>query len=460
MSSKSSNNKNLPLVSVVGLGKLGASYAAFLASKGFSVLGFDIDAQKVARLEAGHAPIVESNLEEYVRSARGRLRATTDIGRLIAESDVTYIVVPTPSEKSGLFSVRYVMDALRAMGPALKRKKKWHTFVLISTVLPGDSRERIVPALERASGKKCGRDFGYVYSPSLIAVGDILNNLEHPDFLFLGAYDERSRKEVADMFAHAYSAPQAVEHMSVESAELAKIALNSFVTMKISFANSLAALAAKIPNADVDEITDAIGKDSRIGKRFLRGGLGFGGPCFPRDNRAFFAMAKRRNFTAHLARATDVLNDAVGKVTGDLLEAHARKYKPGAVGFLGVSYKPKTTHAEDSQALVLAQRLLHKKFRIIVFEPLGTHDAEASLGNKAEYADSLADLVKHSAVIFVSNPDPLLADLPVLLRKHAGRKVVIDPWGIFRGEKFPPSTQYVTPGRRTLFQKRNKNSPR
>ncbi|HVV15515.1 MAG TPA: nucleotide sugar dehydrogenase [Candidatus Paceibacterota bacterium] len=444
--------KKLPRLSVVGLGKLGACYAAFLTRSGFEVLGFDVDEHKVASIEAGKAPVPEPGLQDYITAARGRLSATTDMDRLIAETDITFIIVPTPSEKSGLFSVDYVAAAARTMGPALRRKKGWHTFVLVSTVLPGDSRERIIPEFERASGKVCGRDFGYVYSPSLIAIGDILNNLERPDFVFLGAHDGRAGDAVEGIFTTLYPGSQAIERMSVESAELAKIALNSFLTMKISFANGLAAIASRIPNADVDEITNAIGKDSRIGRKFLKAGLGFGGPCFPRDNRAFYAMAKRRGFTAHLARSTDILNQTMEESMYALLEEHAGS-KRDVVGFLGISYKPKTTHGEASQALALVERMLRNRYRVAVFEPLGSAEAQTLLGTSVLHVPTLADLARQSSVIFVSNPDPLFSELPALLAKAKKRTVVIDPWGMFDARALPKHVMYVAHGRRAAAAK-------
>jgi UDPglucose 6-dehydrogenase len=447
MSAKKGTKKKLPRLSVVGLGKLGACYAAFLTRSGFEVLGFDVDERKVASIEAGKAPVPEPGLQDYISAANGRLSATTDIDRLIAETDTTFIIVPTPSKKSGLFSVDYVAAAARTMGPALRRKKGWHTFVLVSTVLPGDSRERIIPEFERVSGKVCGRDFGYVYSPSLIAIGDILNNLERPDFLFSGAHDEKSQQAIDRVFAAVYSPEQAVERMSIESAELAKIALNSFLTMKISFANGLAALAARIPNADVDEITNAIGKDSRIGKKFLKAGLGYGGPCFPRDNRAFYAMARQRGFTAHLARSTDLINQAMEENMYELLREHAVT-KRDVVGFLGISYKPKTTHGEDSQALALVERLLRARYRIAIFEPLGSAEAQILLGKSVLHSPSLEDLARRSAVIFVSNPDPLFSALPSVLQRPKKRTVVIDPWGMFDAGTLPKHVTYVAHGRR------------
>lgn len=311
-------------ISVIGLGKLGACYAAFYGSHGHPIYGFDIDSSRGKMLAKGHTtPFEEPKLQEYFKRAKGRFHATHSIKEAVTKSEVTFIIVPTPSKKDGLFSVDAVRAAAKEIGEALKAKKVYHVVVLVSTVLPGDSREQVIPVLERASGKKCGPDFGYVYSPSLIAIGDILHNLEKPDLLFIGAYDTRSEKVLSDIYHRIYKKEANLRPMSIESAELAKIALNSYVTMKISFANTLAAIAERLPHAHVDEITGALGSDRRIGSRYLQAGLGYGGPCFPRDNRAFGAMAKRRGVHAPLPLATDAVNDVVTERMVELLLGHA-----------------------------------------------------------------------------------------------------------------------------------------
>ena len=226
-------------LSVIGLGKLGSSYAAFFAQKGYIVTGYDTDAAKVDAVRAGKAPVVETDLQQAMDAAGSNLTATHAIGEAVLASDISFMIVPTPSTKDGSFSTEYVERAATDMGKALKNKKTYHLFVLTSTVLPLNSRERIIPAIEKSSGKKCGVDFGYCYSPSLIAIGSILKNLREPDFLFLGGFDERSTETLDAIFKDVYP-DKSAERTTIESAELAKISLNAYVTMKITFAKCLA----------------------------------------------------------------------------------------------------------------------------------------------------------------------------------------------------------------------------
>lgn len=434
-------------LSVIGLGKLGACYAAFYASKGFNVLGYDINGENVRLLNEGLAPVKEPGLSELIRNNKELISATTDLGRLLTETDLTFMILPTPSRKDGLFSVEYILSVAKAIGPHLNKKNKYHVFVLVSTVLPGDSDNHIIPAFEKHSKKKHGKDFGYAYSPSLIAIGDILNNLENPDFVFLGTHDDRSEVALAEIYENIYNKERPIEHMNIESAELAKISLNSYVTMKITFANILGELCSKLPHADVDEITTTLGKDRRIGKAYLRSGLGYGGTCFPRDNFAFSAMARRLGVATPIALVTHNLNNDIWKKTLSLIHKHAIKQKD-IIGVLGISYKPNTTLSEESQARFITENLVSLRYKVILFEPLGHHDAEKILGKKVVYSENLENVIKKSRVIFISNNDKLFKNIPEILKNSKNKKTLIDPWGMFTQKDFSKNIKYISPGRK------------
>ncbi len=434
-------------LSVIGLGKLGACYAAFYASKGYSVLGYDINEANVSLLNEGLAPVNEPGLAELIKRNSERISATTELGRLIAETDLTFIILPTPSRKDGLFSVDYILSAAQAIGHHLNKKDGYHVFVLVSTVLPGNSHELIIPAFEKHSGKKHGEHFGYAYSPSLIAIGDILNNLENPDFVFLGAPEGPAREAVREIYENIYKGQKPIEQMNIESAELAKISLNSYVTMKITFANILGELCSKLPYADVDEITTTLGKDRRIGKAYLRAGLGYGGTCFPRDNFAFAAMAKKLGVETPIALATHNLNDGIWKKTLSLIRKSAAKPKD-VIGILGISYKPNTTLSEESQARFITEKLVSLKHPILLYEPMGHHDAKRVFGGKVSYAKSLKDTLKKSDVIFVSNNDKLFITIPEILKNTKTKKTIIDSWGMFTQKDFNKHVTYISPGRK------------
>jgi len=438
---------NKQTISIIGLGKLGACYAAFYSSNGYKIIGYDINKLTIKLLNEGLAPVMEPGLDKLIQKNKSRITATDDLGRLVQESDITFIVLPTPSKKDGLFSMSYIISVAKNFGTYLKKKNNYHLIVLVSTVLPNNSCKQIIPVFEKYSGKKCGKDFGYIYSPSLIAIGNILQNLERPDFLFLGSSDEKSRQILSSIYNDIYKKEIPIEYMSIESAELAKISLNSYVTMKITFANIIAQLCSKLPDADSDEITNALGKDRRIGKAYLRGGLGYGGPCFPRDNFAFAAMAKRLGIKAPLAIATHNQNNEVQKnLLDEILKVSKKPRK--IIGILGVAYKPNCTITEESQALFITNKLIEKKRRVILYEPVDDREAKLILGNKVKYSRTLPDVVNKSDIIFISNFDKDFTKIPVLLKDSQSEKIIIDPWGMFTQNDFNNKITYLSYGRK------------
>ena len=179
-------------ISIVGLGKLGGSMAGCLASRSFNVIGVDVSPKAVGALNAGRAPAQETGLAELIERNKERIRATLSHEDAILNSDLSFIIVPTPSDDRGAFSLQYVAYAFEAIGKALAKHDRYHTVVLTSTVLPGSTRFGLLPVLEKFSGKKCGADFGLCYSPEFIALGTVIRDFLNPDFFLIGQFDERS----------------------------------------------------------------------------------------------------------------------------------------------------------------------------------------------------------------------------------------------------------------------------
>jgi UDPglucose 6-dehydrogenase len=415
-------------VSVIGLGKLGACIAASFAHKGFNVVGADTSAAAVDAINNGLPPVHEPGLEEMLRASKGRIRATQDTTEAVIASDASFIVVPTPSIETGGFSVSHAVDAARAIGRALRTKVDYHLVVLTSTVLPGSTEHAIKPILEAESGKRCGEDFGLCYSPEFIALGSVIKDFLNPDFLLIGESDGRAGDLLTEIYRDVVDRMAPVARMNFVNAELAKISLNTYVTMKISFANMLAALCEQLPGGDVDKVTGALALDSRIGPRYLKGAVGYGGPCFPRDNQALAFLARELGYPAPFAEATDAFNRGLL----DRLSAKVREHLPvdGTVAVLGLSYKPDTNVVEEAQGLLLAARLAQSGCRVVVFDPIAMEAARRTLGGTVTYAESLDAAVGAADVIFVTNPDPAFAGLdPARLPE---RTVLIDAWRMLR----------------------------
>ena len=430
-------------ISVVGLGKLGASMAGAMASRGHFVIGYDVDPRPLAALREGRSPVAEPELQELVERHRDRLVATDDLASAIHGSEITFVVVPTPSEASGAFSLRHAEDAFAAIGRALASKPGYHLVVLASTVLPGAMRYRLVPALERASGRSAGPDFGVCYSPQFIALGSVVRDFLSPDLTLVGELDERSGETLARAYASILSDPSSVRRMSLENAELAKVAGHTFVTTKITFANMLAALCERLPGGDVDVVTEALGLDRRIGRRYLTGAIAYGGPCFPRDNLALSFLARALGTSAGLADATHAMNrDFVAHAVQSLMGVAA---EGGRVAVLGLAYKPNTSVTEESPGLEIARSLQARGARVVAYDP-GIPPGARSAPQGVQLASSAAAAVAGADAVIVTTPDPAFRGLAVQPGPEARPVLVLDCWRLVTGLKGRAGIDYRASG--------------
>jgi UDPglucose 6-dehydrogenase len=426
-------------LSIIGLGKLGAPMAAVMAHKGHKVVGVDINPAFVAAIQDSRAPVNEPGLSELIQANRERLTATMDYEEAILASEVTFIIVPTPSEANGTFSVRYALAAAEKIGAALRKKSSWHVVVLSSTVMPGSTGGQVLPALEAASGKKCGVDFGLCYNPEFVALGSVIRDMLNPDMILIGESDERSGALLEQFYAGLCESNPQICRMNFVNAELTKLSVNTFVTTKISYANMLAQVCETLPGADVDVVTAAIGCDSRIGTKYLRGALGYGGPCFPRDNVAFSTLARDNGVPALLAEATDALNQRqVPRLAQMIL---SRLPEGGTVGILGLSYKPNTDVIDESQGVALARYLLSLGVKVVVYDPAAMANARTVLGDDATYAASAAECARQADVVPITTSWREFGKLTA--RDFKAAAAVLDCWRMLDRQAMGPEVELL-----------------
>src|SRR6266851_3368639 len=408
----------LSSVSVIGLGKLGAPMAACFAARGFQVIAVDLDAQKVDAIGRGLPPVHEPGLAELLLESKGCLSATQDTEAAVRDSEATFIVVGTPSEPDGGFSLRYVLPTCEAVGRALRNKNSFHLVVLTSTVMPGSTGGEIKSVLERVSGKRCGQDFGLCYSPEFIALGTVIRDFYNPDFLLVGESDRRTGDIISDIYSRTCKNSPAIARMNFINAEITKLAVNTFITTKISYANMLARLCEKLPEADVNVITDALGLDTRIGPKYLKGAVSYGGPCFPRDNRALAALASRVGASSGLAEATDIFNRSQIKLLAETVKSH--RTGDGAIGILGITYKPDTDVVEEAFGLLLAQELSSANLPVIVYDPSGDGARVLKNYKNIRVASSAQECIAESRVVVLATPWQEFRDLRPALWARPG----------------------------------------
>jgi UDPglucose 6-dehydrogenase len=407
-------------VSVFGLGKLGLPLAAVLASKGHQVIGVDLNETVVREVAIGMSPIEETGLQALMDTCEGRLTATTNVDRAIAGTDVSFIITPTPSKDDGTFTNEYVLQAIDSISDALKSKSTRHTVVVSSTVMPGSCWGPIRTHLQR-SGKVVGETLGLCYSPEFIALGSVIYDMTHPDMVLVGESDPASGDVLQGLLETVVETDPPFKRMSLANAELAKIAVNTYVTMKISYANTLAEMCEQIPGGDASVVTEAVGADSRIGRKYLVPATAFGGPCFPRDNRAFAALAVELKTEAPLALATDQVNDRQVRRLAD------QAYERGAnsVAILGLSYKPGTSVVEESVGTRLAQVLVDYGINVHVFDPVAQESAFSVLGDLVHWGSSAVAVIDKTDYVVICTP---WEDFKTL--EFPKPTVVVDCWGV------------------------------
>jgi UDPglucose 6-dehydrogenase len=433
-------------ISIIGLGKLGAPMAAVMAHKGNTVVGVDINPLYVKAIQEGRAPVNEPQLAQMIQANRDRLTATESYEEAILATDLTFIIVPTPSGADGRFSVELVLKAAERIGAALRQKQAWHLVVLSSTVMPGSVGGTLLPALESYSEKKCPEDFGLCYNPEFIALGSVVRDMLNPDLILIGESDARSGAILEELYAGVCESNPRIRRMNYVNAELTKLSVNTFVTTKISYANMLAQICETLPGADSDVVTGALGCDTRIGPKYLKGALGYGGPCFPRDNVAFSALARDNGVPALLAEATDALNRRQVPRMTELLLAHSPK--GGTIGVLGLSYKPDTEVIEESQGIAIAQALLDTRARVAVYDPAAMENAKRVLSGDVVFAANAAECVRQSGVLAITTPWAEFQDLPLAAFQRAnGHVTVVDCWRVLPEKVAGAIEGYLTLGK-------------
>jgi UDPglucose 6-dehydrogenase len=420
--------------------------AAVMAHKGHTVVGVDVNPLHVKAIQEGRAPVNEPQLAEMIAANRERLTATESCEEAVLATDATFIMVPTPSGRDGRFSMECVLEAAERIGRALRRKRSWHLVVLSSTVMPGSVGGELLPALRRHSGKRCPEDFGVCYNPEFIALGSVVRDMLRPDMVLIGESDARSGGVLEELYQGVCESNPRIRRMNYVNAELTKLAVNTLVTTKISYANMLAEICETIPGADSDVVTAALGCDTRIGEKYLKGALGYGGPCFPRDNAAFSALARSNGVPALLAEATDALNR---RQVPRLVEVILSRLEEGAtVGVLGLAYKPNTDVIEESQGVAIAQALLDAGARVAVYDPAAMERAKRALRGNVIFVASAAECVQRSDVLAITTPWAEFQDLPpAAFQRRRGSITVLDCWRVLPETVTGLIGTYLTPGR-------------
>ncbi len=409
-------------ISVFGLGKVGHVLAICLADAGHTVIGVDPNEKLVNEINSGTFHSFEPGvMSRFKRINNKRFIATTDNEHAVLASDISCIIVPTPSNSLKGFSLRYISKVTDVIGATLKKKNTYHLVVVISTMLPGSSDYFIMPQLQRISGKKIGKNLGFCYNPIFIALGEVVNGLVRPDYLLIGESDNKAGALTLTMHKPLLKKHPPIVRMKPIEAEITKIASNTHETMRVSFANMVCALCSEIPGTNVDTITSAL--SHRMGKRFFKGATPYGGPCWPRDNLALAALMDALALSNTLPKAVDLYNTQYAKYIFHRVLKMTQKGT--TVGILGLAYKPGTPNVDGSFGLNVAKQLIAKGRKVIVWDPLAMEETHRILTDKVVYATSGNNCLQEARTIIIAIPMREFGQLNWTLVKN---RPVLDCW--------------------------------
>ena len=416
-------------VAVIGLGKLGLPLATLLAKRGYSVVGYDKNDELIASLNDKSFRSREPFLEEYLAQI-DQIEFISKPSSTLDKCEIYFIIVPTPSDANGWFSNQWILDALRDLAVTFNQaSKKIGTKIIIdivSTVMPGSCSGEIMETISKYSSLKYPEDFEICYNPEFVALGSVIRDMELPDMHLIGASDPKAADKLIAVLQNISkkSVPSAI--LSLEEAELVKIAVNNFVTMKISYANALMQVSAFLKDVDVNRVAIALGLDTRIGSKYLRPAMPYGGPCFPRDTRALDALFRKFGMVSELSRATEITNsNQVNFIVNSLIDSH--KVFPGIIGFIGISYKKGSSVIDDSPAIKIGNELMNRGVHVAYWDDAGTQYPSETKYPVLEFS-SARDLCEASSIVFIARESEGMAELSELLESNV--KPVIDPWGL------------------------------
>ena len=273
----------------------------------------------------------------------------------------------------------------------------------------------------------CREHFGLCYNPEFIALGSVIRDFLNPDLLLIGESDKRSGEILEDIYSRVCDNKPPAARMNFINAEITKLALNTYVTTKISFANMIARICERLPGASVDVATSALGLDSRVGSKYLKGAISYGGPCFPRDNRALAMLAEQLGIRADIAEATDKFNRSQIRWLADLVEGCLPN--GGTVGGSGLTYKPDTDVIEEAAGFLLAQELAARRVSVVVFDPAVGRDSTPVLEKRLEFTATALECIAKADVVVVATPWPEFSTIAgEQWTRPSSPRTVIDCW--------------------------------
>jgi len=362
-------------ISVIGTGYVGLVSGACFSQMGNSVICVDIDKKKVEELKSGKVPIYEPGLEEMVHESykNGSLRFTTDIKEALDASDICFIAVGTPMGEDGSADLKYVLAVAKSIGEHISK----HTYIIDKSTVPVGTAEKVRAEVQSALDKRGSNlTFDVVSNPEFLKEGAAIEDFMKPDRVVIGADNEKAFEVMRELYAPFTRNHDRFIAMDIKSAEMTKYAANAMLATKISFMNEIANICERV-GADVNQVRNGIGSDSRIGYSFIYPGCGYGGSCFPKDVQALAKTSKDHGYTPKLLDAVEEVNYAQKKVLSDkVFKKFGEDLSGMTFAVWGLSFKPETDDMREATSITVINQLTCRGAKVKAYDPKAMHEAK------------------------------------------------------------------------------------
>ena len=423
-------------IAIVGTGYVGLVSGACFAETGASVTCVDVDEQKIERLKQGIIPIYEPGLDELVKKnvAAGRLSFTTSLADVVNQQEILFSAVGTPPDEDGSADLTYVLQVARTIGQNLNK----YVVVVTKSTVPVGTAKKVRQAIQEELDKRgVNVEFDVASNPEFLKEGNAIKDFMSPDRVVVGVESERAKRLLTRLYKPFLLNNFRVIFMDIPSAEMTKYAANSMLATRISFMNDIANLCERV-GADVNMVRAGIGSDTRIGRKFLYPGCGYGGSCFPKDVKALIKTADENGYSMHVLKAVEDVNERQKTILfAKLQKAFAgQDLKGKTIALWGLAFKPETDDMRESTALVVIDLLLNAGCKVQVYDPVAMNECRRRLGEKLTYCKDMYEVVNNAeALLLLTEWKEFRLPNWEVIGKLMNRKLVIDGRNIFDSQE-------------------------
>ena len=418
-------------IAIVGTGYVGLVSGTCFAEIGVEVTCVDTNSEKIESLQKGIIPIYENGLEEMVlRNMKAkRLKFTTSLESCLDDVEVIFSAVGTPPDEDGSADLKYVLEVARTIG----RNMKQYKLVVTKSTVPVGTAPKVRAVIQEELDKRGVKiDFDVASNPEFLKEGNAISDFMSPDRVVVGVESARAEKLMSKLYKPFLLNNFRVIFMDIPSAEMTKYAANSMLATRISFMNDIANLC-ELVGADVNMVRSGIGSDTRIGRKFLYPGIGYGGSCFPKDVKALIKTAELNGYPMQVLRAVEEVNELQKSVLFDkLVKQFNDNLKDKTIALWGLAFKPETDDMREAPALVLIDKLLKAGCQIRAYDPAAMQECKRRIGDSVYYACDMYDAVLDAdALMLVTEWKEFRLPSWAVIRKTMAQQIVLDGRNIY-----------------------------